>query len=55
MKKAMKNYYYNDPNKLLNQPGRKYYPSETSYYTGNRDWMNEGSGGPSGSNRDAGM
>ena len=56
MKKAMKNNYYNDPNKLLNQPGRKYYPSETSYYTGNRDWIAEsgagGPGGPQGSNRD---
>lgn len=42
MKKSMKNNYYLDPNKLMNQPGRKYHPSETSYYTGNRDWANEG-------------
>ena len=40
MKKNMKNNYYFDPNKLMNQPGRKYHPNETSYYTGNRDWAN---------------
>lgn len=52
MKKSMKNNYYDDPNKLMNQPGRpKYHPNETSYYTGNRDWMTnqgEGQGGSRG-------
>ena len=39
MRKEMKQNYQNDKNKLFNQPGRKYHPSETQYYTGNRgDW-----------------
>ena len=45
MKKSMKNNYYADPNKLMYQPGRKYHPSETSYFTGNKDWMNQEGGG----------
>lgn len=31
MKKEMKNNYYNDENKLFNQPGKRYHQSETSY------------------------
>ena len=29
----MKQNYYNDENKLFNQPGRKYTSAESSYYT----------------------
>jgi hypothetical protein len=32
-KKEMKTNYYNDENKLFNQPGRKYTAAESSYYT----------------------
>lgn len=32
MKKEMKQNYYNDENKLFNQPGRRYHNSETSYF-----------------------
>lgn len=48
MKKSMKNNYYTDPNKLMNQAGRKYYPYETSYYTGNQDWRADGQAGARG-------
>ena len=35
----MKHNYFNDENKLFNQPGRKYTQAESSYYTGARgDW-----------------
>ena len=39
-KKKMKANYFDDENKLFNQPGRKYSQAETSYYTGGGrgDW-----------------
>lgn len=40
-KREMKQNYFNDENKLFNQPGRKYTQAESSYYTGGRgDWDN---------------
>ena len=43
-KKEMKQNYYNDENKLFNQPGRKYSQAESSYYT-------RGDGSPRGDRR----
>ena len=51
----MKQNFYNDPNKLLNQPGRKFHNSETSYYTGSRDWANQADSGPGQASRDTGF
>lgn len=57
-KKEMKQNYYNDENKLFNQPGRKYTTAESSYYTrgdgsprGERRGGYRGRGGRGGYNR----
>lgn len=53
MKKEMRINYYNDENKLFNQPGKRYHNSESSYYYNKDDplGMRGGRGGRGGRGR----
>lgn len=45
LKKDMKQNYFKDENKLMNQPGRKYHANESSYYHQRDDQQGSGKGG----------